>query len=131
MAGNRDCEAGRGEGGTPKNGENRISIKSGKPHGNSRLAKIGIPELRVKGRPGAPKGNRNAWKSGLHSAGMKDLRRRLRVWRHRAAAAIDRAEAELKAEHSSDCDVVSASSRGKVTRCPLPPCRHDVLHDGV
>jgi len=40
----------------------------GKPHGNSRLAKIGRPILRQKRRPGAPKGNANALRHGGFSA---------------------------------------------------------------
>ena len=42
-----------------------------KPHGNSRLAKIGIPILKRKRRPGAPRGNRNARKHGGFSAAAR------------------------------------------------------------
>ena len=37
-------------------------------------------------------GNRNAWKTGLHTAGMKDLRRRLANFRRRAKMAMAEAE---------------------------------------
>ena len=50
-----------------------------------------------KRRRGAPKGNRNALKTGLHTAEMKDLRRRLRAWRRRARAAIARGNEKVKA----------------------------------
>lgn len=43
----------------------------GKIHGNSRLAKIGIPVLRQKRRPGAPSGNSNARKHGGFSAAAR------------------------------------------------------------
>jgi hypothetical protein len=115
---NQDVSPARGEGGSPEIAKNAKTIKSGKPHGNSRLAKIGIPELRVKGRPGAPRGNTNALKTGLHTAEVKDLRRRLWAWRHRAWAAIERAEAEIAA----------TSPPAKVTAQALPRAYHDVLH---
>jgi hypothetical protein len=45
------------------------------------------------GRPG----NTNALKTGLHTAEVKDLRRRLRAWRRRANALIEEVEARLEA----------------------------------
>ena len=68
------------------------SIESRKPHGNSRLAKIGLPKPRVKKRPGAPKSNCNAFKTGLHTAELRDLRRRIAAFHRRAKAAIAHAE---------------------------------------
>lgn len=69
-------------------GQNGKTIKSGKPHGNSSLAKIGVPVFRAKTRPGAPKGNKNALRTGLHTAEMRDLRRRVADLRRRARSAI-------------------------------------------
>lgn len=44
-------------------------------------------------RRGARPGNRNAWKTGFHSAEMRELRRRIRAFRLRAAAAMAAANA--------------------------------------
>ena len=78
------------------------SIKPPKLHGNSRLAKIALlearPKPRVKKRPGAPKGNCNAFKTGLHTAELRDLRRRIAAFHRRAKAAIAHAE-DVIAEH--------------------------------
>ncbi len=51
-----------------------------------------LPPDPPKRRAGAPKGNRNALKTGLHTAEMKDLRRRLRAFRARADALCARVE---------------------------------------
>ena len=79
-----------------KKSENAKTIKSGKPHGNSRLAKIGVPELARKRKPGALRGNANALKTGLHTAQVKDQRRRLRAWRHKVRDTLERVEKELE-----------------------------------
>lgn len=113
--------AGRGEGGTRKKAQNRNSIEGRKPHGNSRLAKIGIPELRVKRRPGAPKGNRNAWKTGLHTGEIKALRRRLRAWRHRVRDTLADVDAMLDAQRRQE-----AAPQAKLTARPLPHGALDV-----
>lgn len=63
-----------------------------KPHGNSRLAKIGRPMLRRKKRPGAPKANRNARKHGLNSAEFLALQAKVRDFKRRVRAAIAYAE---------------------------------------
>lgn len=88
-----DCrEVPRGEGGRAKSARILKSIERPKPHGNSRLAKIGLlearPALRLKKRPGAPKGNSNALKTGLHTAETRDLRRRLTLFHRRVKAAV-------------------------------------------
>ncbi len=49
----------------------------GKPHGNSRLAKIGIPVLKRKHRGGAPKGNSNARKHGGFSVTARARRAKI------------------------------------------------------
>lgn len=76
--------------------ENANSIEKRKPHGNSRLAKIGRPALRLKKKAGAPKGNKNALRIGLHTAEMKAFRSRLAGFRRRAKAAIAHAEAYVR-----------------------------------
>lgn len=80
--------------------KNANSIEKQKPHGNSRLAKVGRPALRLKKKAGAPKGNKNAWRTGLHTAEMRALRGRLAGFRRRAKAAIARTEALLSADRS-------------------------------
>lgn len=80
-------------------GQNGKTIKSGKPHGNSSLAKIGVPVLRRKTRPGAPKGNKNALRTGLHTAEMRDLRWRVADLRRRARSAIAKAGAICAERH--------------------------------
>jgi len=100
MGTNDDCGAGRGGAFGPPQGEGGRwnstrflkSIESRKLHGNSRLAKIGLPKPRVKKRPGAPKGNRNALRTGLHTAEIRDLRRRIAAFHRRAKAAVAHAE---------------------------------------
>ena len=68
------------------------------------------PDNPPKRRAGAPKGNRNAWKTGLHTAEMKDLRRRLRAWRHRANAAIAKANQQIRAEREARQEAARAAS---------------------
>jgi hypothetical protein len=41
---------------------------------------------------GAPYGNRNAYRTGRHTAGQRDLRHRIADWRRRARAALGAAE---------------------------------------
>jgi hypothetical protein len=60
----------------------------GKPHGNSRLAKIGRPVLRRKSKGGAPKGNRNAHKHGAFSAQSKAKRAEVRALLRRVRVRI-------------------------------------------
>ncbi len=55
--------------------------------GNARAAR---PVLRLKNRGGAPKGNRNAWKTGVHSAPIRDLFARIRAHRRKIAAVLSR-----------------------------------------
>jgi hypothetical protein len=64
----------------------------GKPHGNSSLVKIARPMPRPKGKPGAPSGNRNAWKHGLYGAEMRALFREVAAFRRRAKTAIAHVE---------------------------------------
>lgn len=71
------------------------------------------PDNPPKRRPGAPKGNRNAVKTGLHTAEMKDLRRRLRAWRHRADATIAEAHRVIRAEREARQDEARAASTAK------------------
>jgi hypothetical protein len=77
-----------------------------------------------KRRPGAPKGNRNALKTGLHTAEVKDLRRRLRAWRRRADAAIAAgnrlARAKTEAEREKARAEVRAAARGVPVFRPPP-----------
>ena len=109
-----DCrKAPRGEGGRGNSARILKSIESRKPHGNSRLAKIGLPKPRVKKRAGAPKGNRNAWKTGLHTAEIRDLRRRIAAFHRRARAAVAHAEdviAERKRLAREDAQPAAAQS---------------------
>jgi hypothetical protein len=39
---------------------------------------------------GAPKGNRNAWKTGLHTAEEKEMRRRVRDYIQRSREIIEK-----------------------------------------
>jgi hypothetical protein len=48
----------------------------------------GRPLLRAKNKGGAPKGNRNAFKTGVHTAEARALRARIRAWHRRAAALL-------------------------------------------
>jgi hypothetical protein len=71
-----------------------------------------------KRRPGAPRGNRNAVKTGLHTAEMKDLRRRLRAWRHRANGAIAKANRQIRAERERG-RAGSAAAKGEGGRAKI------------
>lgn len=70
-----------------------------------------------KRRPGAPKGNRNAWKTGLYTAEMKDLRRRLRARKRRAKAVRARVERELNEREQrvrgNSCEAGIAGAAGE------------------
>jgi len=55
-----------------------------------------------KRRPGAAKGNRNAFKHGRYSAEVLDLRRRLRAWHRRANAAIAAANRLARAKNEAE-----------------------------
>lgn len=78
------ARAGRGEGGSVRKSKTMFKIL--------RPDEVWQPKL------GAPFANRNALKTGLHTAEIKDLRRRIRAWHRRAAAAIEAAaEAIAKA----------------------------------
>ncbi len=85
-----------GEGGSPKMPENANSIEKRKHHENSRLVKIGRPGLRLKKKAGAPKGNKNAFSHGRHTAERRAFRYRLVCLRRRAKAAIAQAEALIQ-----------------------------------
>jgi hypothetical protein len=52
------------------------------------------PVLRVKNRGGAPKGNRNAWKTGAHAAPVRDWLARARAWRRRVEGTLATIDAE-------------------------------------
>lgn len=67
---------------------------------------------RAKPRGGAPKGNRNAWKTGLYSGDIKALRRRIRAFRARVRAAVERVEKELSG--------ASFETRAPASRPPAP-----------
>ncbi len=74
-------------------------------------------ETPTRHRRGPPKGNTNALKTGLHTAEMKDLRRRLRAWRRRAAAVTaagnDLARAQTDAEREQARAALLAAARGE------------------
>ncbi len=71
--------------------ENRKTTSGPKLNNSKGLAtaaKIKRPVLKAKSRGGAPKGNANAFKTGFYTAQSKDLRRRVRVFRHRVDAVL-------------------------------------------
>lgn len=75
-------------------GENRKTTSKAKSNPVKHLAEItppGRPVLRLKNRGGAPKGNRNAWKTGRHCGELKQLRARVRELRARIAATLAQA----------------------------------------
>jgi hypothetical protein len=83
------------------------------------LAKIGIPVPQAKSRGGAPKGNRNACKTGLHRAELRDLRRRIAAFHRRARAAIAFAEeqiAEIARARARACDSAHSASLRPVVK---------------
>ena len=45
---------------------------------------------------GAPRGNRNAWKTGAHRPELRDLRKAVAVWRRATDALIARGQKELE-----------------------------------
>jgi len=73
----------------------------GKSHGNSRLAKIGRPMLRRKGKGGAPKGNRNARKHGALSAEAEAKRAEVRALLRRVRVRIGYMKAVILAVQTS------------------------------
>ena len=127
----RQMPLARGEGGYR---ENAKTTRSGKSHGNRRLTDNSPvkarPKLRVKRRPGAPRGNRNAWKTGLHTAGMKDLRRRLRAWRHRVRDVLAEVDDDLRAHAAAAAKPAeareSAIPQANLSLRPLPRRSVDV-----
>ena len=84
-----------------ENGKTTFSPKVHLPKGLAESApkspspKPARPVLKTKNRGGAPKGNSNAWKSGFYTEESKDLRRRVRSFRHHLYAVL----AAVKAEH--------------------------------
>lgn len=50
------------------------------------------PEDMWQPKLGAPVGNRNAWKTGAHSAPVRDWRKRVADWRRRVRAAVAAAQ---------------------------------------
>jgi hypothetical protein len=78
-----------------------------KPHGNSRLAKIGRPVLRRKRKAGAPKGNRNALKHGVYGAEFQALKQEVSAFRRRVRATIAQAEGLHRARFASSLPPVA------------------------
>ncbi len=76
----------------PKNRKTTSKPKSSTRNDLATHAAPASPVLRLKNRGGAPKGNRNAWKTGRHCGELKQLRAKVRDLRAR----IDRAIAEAK-----------------------------------
>lgn len=72
------------------------SIEKRKPHGNSRLVKIGRPVLRRKKKAGAPKGNKNAVRHGMYTAEGKARHARVADLCQRANALIAHIEALVR-----------------------------------
>jgi hypothetical protein len=68
-----------------------------KPHGNSRLAKIG---RRRKSKGGAPKGNRNAHKHGCFSAEAKAKQAEVRALLRRVRVRIGYMKAAILTEQA-------------------------------
>lgn len=60
------------------------------------------PVLKRKARGGAPKGNSNAWKSGFYTEEHKDLRRRVRAFRHHVDAVLASIKAAQLSPHSAE-----------------------------
>jgi uncharacterized protein YjcR len=90
----------------------------GKPHGNSRLAKIGIPVLRRKPKGGAPKGNRNGRKHGAFSAEARARREEVRALLRETEELIAHIEAVGRALREAGEDngrCISATRYMKVT----------------
>lgn len=72
------------------------------------------PQTSPKRRPGAPRGNRNAFKHGLYSAEVLDLRRRLRAWHRRANAAVAAANRLARAKTEAERETARAEVRAAV-----------------
>ena len=75
------------------------------------MAKIGLPVPPVKSKGGAPKGNRNALKTGRHTAEIRALRHRLADFRRRAKAAIAAAEAMIEAHEAAGFTTQESEAR--------------------
>ncbi len=53
------------------------------------------PTLRLKNRGGAPKGNRNAWKTGRYCRELKDLRVKVRATQIRIRVLVAQANVQI------------------------------------
>lgn len=49
-------------------------------------------------RLGAPRGNRNAWKTGAHRKELRDARKEIAAWLRTTQALVAEAEKELRCE---------------------------------
>ena len=66
-------------------------------------------------RIGAPPGNRNRLKTGLHTAEVRDLRRRLRAFHARVNALLKDVDERLKDAKRTEMNSLSPCGRGRKT----------------
>src|SRR3954447_18988386 len=122
------------EEGTPPPPQIRKTPSARYPNANSGFAmSAGRPRRRVKLKGGAPRGNRNAQKSGCHTLALREFRRALGLYVRALKAQVAQARAAIPRQPQRSVYTVIRPDRCYVrTRCAaLPRQLGDKLADAL